>query len=519
MSTRCACARTRRPTSLAPSCSTHSTRWRRDGRRRSPEPSRRSIRRGRRGTRRCTWATRGARATGCSSPTAPASRRRSSAVRQPTTAPSIRCSASTPIASRVSGTFRRESATPGRTPPHPAETGGPWRGASCAAAWAVSAACRPPRCTRPLCALPAEAAPRFAVPADSIVPTTGALTSLASRVHPQFGHVIAIGSDLQSDTRQLTVGVSRLPPRGATLQLSYTFTRARDQSSFSCCAASQGFAAPTTAGDPNEREWATSAFERRHSLLAIVTYPVNAALAVTALGRLTSGAPFTPLVGADINGDGARNDRAFVFDPATASDPAVATAMRALLATAPPAVRDCLRRQLGHVAGRNSCAGPWQPALDFQINWRPAYFGPARRLTVSLLTVNLLGGVDLWLHGAANLHGWGFAAAPDPVLLSVRGFDPVAQRFGYGVNGRFGATVAANGGVTVPFQIAIQAHLIVGPIAPSRRVRALLGEPGAPGARGGGGGGGGGPRDFAARLAQILAQPQPAILSYRDPLP
>src|SRR5207249_2019327 len=133
------------------------------------------------------------------------------------------------------------------------------------------------------------------VPADSIVATTGALTSLDSRVHPQFGQVIAIRSDLQSDTRQLTVGLSRLPPRGAALQVSYTFTRARDQSSFSCCAASQGFAAPTTAGDPNEREWATSALERRHSLLAIVSFPVNAALGVSALGRLTSGAPFTPL--------------------------------------------------------------------------------------------------------------------------------------------------------------------------------------------------------------------------------
>ena len=360
--------------------------------------------------------------------------------------------------------------------------------------------------------LPDEGARPVYVPADSIVATTGALTSLDSRVHPQFGQVTAIGSDLQSDTRQLAVGVSRLPPRGAALQMSYTFTRARDQSSFSCCAASQGFAAPTTAGDPNAREWATSALERRHSLLATVTYPVSGALEVTALGRLTSGAPFTPLVGSDINGDGARNDRAFVFDPATAADPAVATAMRALLATAPPAVRDCLRRQLGHVAGRNSCTGPWQPALDFQINWRPAYFGPARRLTVSLLTVNLLGGVDLWLHGAANLHGWGFAAAPDPVLLYVRGFDPVAQRFGYGVNGRFGATVAANGGVTVPFQLAIQAHLIVGPVAPSRRVRTLLGEPGARG------GGGAVPSDFAARLAQILANPIPAILGYRDSL-
>ena len=185
--------------------------------------------------------------------------------------------------------------------------------------------------------------------------------------------------------------------------------------------------------------------------------------------------------------------------------------------TAPPAVRDCLGRQLSHVAGRNSCTGPWQPALDFQINWRPAYFGPARRLTVSLLTVSLLGGLDQWLHGAANLRGWGFAAAPDPVLLYVRSFDPVARRFSYGVNGRFGATAGANGGVTVPFQIAIQAHLIIGPISPSRRVRALLGEP-APGGGGAAGGGGGVPSDFAARLAQTLPNPMPAILGYRASL-
>src|SRR5256886_7543857 len=105
--------------------------------------------------------------------------------------------------------------------------------------------------------------------------------------------------------------------RGATFQLSYTFTHARDQSSFSCCAASQGFSAPTTAGDPNAREWATSSFERRHSFLGTVTYPITGALEVTAIGRLTSGVPFTPLVGSDVNGDGARNDRAVVFDPAT----------------------------------------------------------------------------------------------------------------------------------------------------------------------------------------------------------
>src|SRR5439155_1505475 len=85
---------------------------------------------------------------------------------------------------------------------------------------------------------------------------------------------------------------------------------------------------------------------------------------VIAIGRLTSGVPFTPLVGSDVNGDGARNDRALVFDPATTVDTAVANGMRALLATASPGVRTCLQSQVGRVAARNSCTGPWQPSLD-----------------------------------------------------------------------------------------------------------------------------------------------------------
>ena len=352
------------------------------------------------------------------------------------------------------------------------------------------------------------------VPADSIRQTTGVLTSLDSRVDPRFGQVIAIGSNLRSDTKQVTVSISRQPQRGAMFQVSYTFTRARDQSSFSCCSVSQGFAAPTTAGNPNAPEWATSAYERRHSFLGTVTLPVTAALDVAAIGRLTSGIPFTPMVGSDINGDGARNDRAFVFDPRTTFDSGVASDMRVLLASAPAGVRACLSDQLGRVAARNSCRGPWQPALDFQVNWRP-YFGHQRRLTLSLLTVNLLGGLDQWLHGTRTLRGWGFAAAPDPVLLYVRGFDPIAERFSYNMNGRFGATAGANGGVTLPFQIAIQARLIVGYLPPSRRTRALLGERGVAGP---GAGPNGVPPDFAARLMQILPNPIPAILGYRDSL-
>src|SRR5207245_1178163 len=174
-------------------------------------------------------------------------------------------------------------------------------------------------------------------------------------------------------------------------------------------------------------------------------------------------APFTPIVASDINGDGAKNDRAFIFDPGLTADPAVRAGMQALLDGAPASVRRCLRTQLGRIAARNSCTGPWQPSLDLQLNWRPDWFGLDRRLTVSLLTVNLLGGLDEWLHGAANLRGWGYAAAPDPVLLHVRGFDPTTAQFHYAVNGRFGATASASGGVTVPFQIALQGRLAIGP--------------------------------------------------------
>src|SRR5207249_1406053 len=67
-----------------------------------------------------------------------------------------------------------------------------------------------------------------------------------------------------------------------------------------------------------------------------------------------------------------------------------------------------------------------------------------------------------------QLRGWGYAPAPHPVFLSVLGIDPTTNQFGYAVNGRFGGFARASGGVTVPFQVALQAHLAVGP-GPIRR--------------------------------------------------
>src|SRR3989442_191220 len=190
------------------------------------------------------------------------------------------------------------------------------------------------------------AAPRFGlgdeagrpvyVPADSIVPATGAVNSAASRAHPEFGRVLLVDSDLQSDTKQLTLSLTGATAGGAAFRLAYTLTRARDQSSFSCCSASAGFTSPTTGGDPDAREWSRSSLDRRHALVGTVTLPITRALDVSAIGSVASGVPFTPIVGSDINGDGAKNDRAFVFNPAFAPDVAGAKGMAALLPTPPP---------------------------------------------------------------------------------------------------------------------------------------------------------------------------------------
>ena len=231
------------------------------------------------------------------------------------------------------------------------------------------------------------------VPTSSIVPGTGAVDFSQSRAVPSLGHVIEIGSNLQSDNKQITLGVNGVTVSGFTFQASYTYMRSRDQSSFSCCSAIQGFADATTAGNPNVLGWATSDYERRHSILLTASYAISQSVELTTVTRLMSGTPYTPMVSGDINGDGVANDRAFIFSPSS-GDTAVANGMSRLLASSSSGVRSCLLSQTGSVANRNSCTGSWQPAADLQLNFRPSWWGLDRRMTIMVSTVNMLAGLD-----------------------------------------------------------------------------------------------------------------------------
>lgn len=286
---------------------------------------------------------------------------------------------------------------------------------------------------------------------DQIVTGTGAVPLTASRVDPLYGSVSSMFSRLENETKQVTLSLSTMNIRNRTFSLSYTMQFAKDQGG--------GFG-NITAGDPNEFLWARSSNERRHNIQASGTWTFNQGLDVSLIGSLSSGSHYSPSVAGDVNGDGSRNDLAYVFNPGTAADPAVAAAMNRLLTEGSGAAAECLKSQLGKIAARNSCTGPWQPSLNAQMNWRPGMFD--HRLQISFQTVNLLGGLDELINGADDLKGWGGFARPDQTLLQVRGFDAASNRFVYTVNERFGQTGGNATAVRSPFQLRVNMRYTIG---------------------------------------------------------
>jgi hypothetical protein len=298
--------------------------------------------------------------------------------------------------------------------------------------------------------------PVFASP-SAIDPLSGGVAPGATRLDPALGSVRELGSDGRSWASQLTLGAHGATHSMGTFGVYYTYTRAWDE--VGGIPTLTGSVA-STAADPNRREWATGDFEQRHRLQGQYTRRLTRRASLSALASLTSGRPFTPLVGGDINGDGYANDRAYIFDPRTAADTSLARGMERLLASGPTHTRSCLRAQLGQVAGRSSCRTPWTPSLDAQLLIEP--FDAHRKLQISVIAANVTAGLDYLLHGPDRLRGWGQYPMVDPVLLQVRGFDPAARAYRYQVNPRFGELLSTRGGLRTPFTLTLQARITVG---------------------------------------------------------
>ncbi|MDE3097765.1 MAG: hypothetical protein KGK07_17400, partial [Chloroflexota bacterium] len=292
------------------------------------------------------------------------------------------------------------------------------------------------------------------VPTSSIDPASGMVSAAQSRRSAAYGRVGVATSDLRGYGGQLTFSIGPDPfrahgmPGNTYVSLGYTLQATRREF--------RGFDGAAF-GDPRLKEWAPSASDARHIFTLQGGFYGEYVGAVTLFARAQSGLPFTPIVQGDVNGDGLGGDRAFVPNPATETDPALAAQLRSLIASGAPAARACVEAFAGRVADRNGCRGPWTTSLNVQ--WAPPLWGLVRRrLTATVYLENALGGIDQLLHGN-DLRGWGAAATPDPVLLVPRGFDAATSRFRYDVNPKFADTRPATTLQRSPFRVTIDFSL------------------------------------------------------------
>ena len=292
------------------------------------------------------------------------------------------------------------------------------------------------------------------VNSTSIVPTTGAIASRDARVSQLFSRVSELRSDLRSDSKQLRVSIFPVSfSQNLTWSASYVLADNREQV--------RGFS--STVGNPLDVEWTRSAFDSRHQLTYTIGYNFFDAVRVNWFGRFASGSTFTPSISGDVNGDGYSNDRAFVFNPSSAADPAVAAGIQQLLANGSGPAKACLNSQLGQLAARNSCQGPWTSSANLSISFNPMKVRMPQRTTLSFSVSNPLGAADIIAHGENKLHGWGQFAVSDPTLLYLRGFDPSTNRYKYEVNPRFGSTNPQFQTFRAPVTLTMQLRVDVGP--------------------------------------------------------
>jgi hypothetical protein len=314
--------------------------------------------------------------------------------------------------------------------------------------------------------LPAESERPVFVRATSISSRSGSVATRDARISSDFARVTERRSDLSSHSAEwsLTFSPVVVAPRAVRWSVGYVNAQMTERT--------RGFGG-TTAGDPRELAW-NPASGPSHQFNISTSYSLLG-FTLGLATRVTSGVRFTPMVRGDINGDGESNDRAFVFHPTSASDEGIGGAMRILLDEAPPSVSRCLSRQVGTIAGANSCTGPWSSVMNLSLSLEPRKFQLPGRTTLSMTFANPMTGVDLLVNGASEPRSWGaLNNRPDATLLYVRGFDPVAQEFRYEVNPRFGNNRETSAIQGKPFLITLRFSTDMSPPMEKQTLRRQL---------------------------------------------
>lgn len=197
-----------------------------------------------------------------------------------------------------------------------------------------------------------------------------------------FGNVYVNYNDGISRSQVVSFNLEQRFANRNSLRASYTYTKANDNASYSCCTADEGYRnlragafGPNSIGgikDEN-RGWGPSDFERRHTAILSGFARGPFGLQVSAIWRLQSGTPWGPEVNGDINADGQSfNDRPYIYRPeelpVSGNDSTVA-ANRERYRDALNEF-ECIREHVGKIIPRNACRQPWRNSLDLSLRKR-----------------------------------------------------------------------------------------------------------------------------------------------------
>jgi len=316
---------------------------------------------------------------------------------------------------------------------------------------------------------------RIFTPAGEFDPT--APNSTGSRRNLDFGDVLVNYTDGRARSFIATTELSHEFSRNLMASLSYTFTRAFDNSNYSCCTAGGGYADPTTGVfGPNEigdfgdsdRAWGRSDFSREHAIVGQVLWHLPWDMRVSAFWKSQSGRPWTVVGNDDLNGDGLTgNDRTFIYAPADlplASTGAAADEERAAY-EALLGQYACVGEYEGQIVERNTCRYPWYHQLDVSVAQRFNTFG-RQRLELQVDFFNVLNGFGQLFcdrnaedydptSGICGLGRVTGVFGSNRELLNPRGYDADSGQILYSVNRNFGSEELLGSNLILQFQAQI----------------------------------------------------------------
>ncbi len=300
---------------------------------------------------------------------------------------------------------------------------------------------------------------------------TGA-NSDGARRNLEFGNVLVNYNDGRARSFNLSLSGQHRLNEGVQLRGSYTWTKAWDNSPYSCCTANGGYT-DTSIGihGPNDvggigdfdKGWGVSDFSREHTFVVSGFAELPFGLEASAIWRSQSGRPWSVVGDEDLNGDGIRfNDRPFIFAPGNL--PVANEADRQVYADLLERY-SCIGDYVGRIIDRNTCRFPWTHSLDMRVS-KSFNTVNNQRFELQIDAFNVLNGLGRlfcdenaedvdFTSGVCGWGRWTGVFGSDTDLLLPVGFDRNTRQILYDVNESFGTEDLLGANLLLQFQVQI----------------------------------------------------------------